>query len=78
MPDAPDLRTLFHRLNNALGVILAHAELLHAKAPDDQHRARAAHVVESAIDAMTVAREIRQHMPESSTEPVATDVAAAR
>ena len=29
-----DLRTLIHRLNNQLGVILAHAELLEAKAPD--------------------------------------------
>ena len=29
-----DLRTLIHRLNNQLGVILAHAELLEAKASD--------------------------------------------
>ena len=28
MPESPELRTLFHRLNNQLGVILAHAELL--------------------------------------------------
>ena len=69
MPDADDdLRVLFHRLNNALGVILAHAELLHTKAPDDQNRARAAHVVESALDAMTTVREIRQRVPETSAE----------
>lgn len=69
MPDADDdLRVLFHRLNNALGVILAHAELLHTKAPDDQNRARAAHVVESALDAMTTVREIRQRVPETSVE----------
>ena len=68
MPDADDdLRVLFHRLNNALGVILAHAELLHTKAPDDQNRARAAHVVESALDAMTTVREIRQRVPRRST-----------
>jgi hypothetical protein len=69
MSDAPDdLRVLFHRLNNALGVILAHAELLHAKAPDDQNRARAAHVVESALDAMTTVREIRQRVPDPQLE----------
>jgi hypothetical protein len=79
MPDAPDdLRVLFHRLNNALGVILAHAELLHAKAPDDHNRARAAHVIESALDAMTTVREIRQRVPETGTETVfAADTANA-
>ena len=35
MDETPDLRLLFHRLNNQLGIILAHAELLEAKAPDD-------------------------------------------
>jgi hypothetical protein len=64
MSDAADLRVLFHRLNNALGVILAHAELLQAKAPDDHNRARAAQVVESALEAMTTAREIRQQLAE--------------
>ena len=56
----PDLRLLFHRLNNQLGIILAHAELLEAKAPDDMNRARAAQVVASALDAMSTAQEIRQ------------------
>ena len=54
-----DLRVLFHRLNNQLGIILAHAELLEAKATDDANRARAAQVVASVLDAMTTTREIR-------------------
>ena len=58
--EASDLRLLFHRLNNQLGIILAHAELLEAKAPDDMNRARAAQVVASALDAMSTAQEIRQ------------------
>ena len=36
-----ELRLLFHRLNNQLGIILAHAELLEAKATDGATRARA-------------------------------------
>ena len=31
MDEIPELRTLFHRLNNQLGIILAHAELLESK-----------------------------------------------
>jgi hypothetical protein len=61
---AADLRVLFHRLNNQLGIILAHAELLEAKAPDDGARARAAQVVSSVLQAMGTTREIR-----SKTEP---------
>ena len=61
---AADLRVLFHRLNNQLGIILAHAELMEAKATDDMARARAAQVVSSVLDAMGTAREIR-----SKTEP---------
>jgi hypothetical protein len=57
--EAAPLRLLFHRLNNQLGIILAHAELLEAKATDDIHRARAAQVVSSVLDAMTTARDIR-------------------
>jgi hypothetical protein len=56
----PDLRLLFHQLNNQLGIILAHAELLEIKAPDEGHRARAAQVVSSVLDAMGTAREIRR------------------
>ena len=53
------LGLLFHRLNNQLGIILANAELLEAKATDEMTRARAAQVVSSAVDAMGTAREIR-------------------
>jgi hypothetical protein len=59
MADSPELRLLFHRLNNQLGIILAHAELLENKASDETDRARATQVVTSALDAMTTAREIR-------------------
>ncbi len=61
------LPLLFHRLNNQLGIILAHAELLEAKATDDASRARAAQVVASVLDAMGTTRELRR-----KTEP--TDV----
>ena len=59
-PTNPDLRLLFHQLNNQLGIILAHAELLEAKAADAGHRARAAQVVSSVLDAMGTTREIRR------------------
>ncbi|MGE0449726.1 MAG: hypothetical protein AB7Q29_09100 [Vicinamibacterales bacterium] len=49
-------------MNNQLGIILAHAELLEAKVVDDQHRARAAQVVTSALDAMGTIRDIRRHV----------------
>jgi hypothetical protein len=55
-----ELRLLFHRLNNQLGIILAHAELLETKAADDVNRARAAQVVTSALEAMGTAKSIRQ------------------
>ena len=59
MDESPELRLLFHRLNNQLGIILAHAELLESKATDDLHRARAAQVVSSTLEAMGTAKEIR-------------------
>ena len=59
-PVETDLRALFHRLNNQLGIILAHAELLEARATDDVGRARAAQVVSSVLDAMGTAKEIRR------------------
>ncbi|HEX7793700.1 MAG TPA: hypothetical protein VF456_05080 [Vicinamibacterales bacterium] len=61
MDESPDLRMLFHRLNNQLGIILANAELLEAKTTDATNRARAAQLVASALDAMGTAREIRRH-----------------
>ena len=56
----PQLRQLFHQLNNQLGIILAHAELLEIKAGDDTSRSRAAQIVSSVMDAMATAREIRR------------------
>jgi hypothetical protein len=55
------MRRLFHQLNNQLGIILAHAELLEAKCADDGNRSRASQVVTSVLDAMGTAREIRRH-----------------
>jgi hypothetical protein len=56
----PQLRVLFHQLNNQLGIVLAHAELLEAKSPDMTNRARAEQVVKSVLDAMGTAKEIRR------------------
>ena len=66
MDESPELRLLFHRLNNQLGIILAHAELLEAKATDAMNRARAAQVIASALEAMGTATEIRR---QASTSP---------
>ena len=55
-----DSKELLHRLNNQLGVILAHAELLETKAQDAAQRARASQVVSAALQAMAVSRELRQ------------------
>ena len=60
MDELPELRLLFHRLNNQLGIILAHAELLESKATDDVIRSRAAQVVSSTLEAMGTAKEIRR------------------
>ena len=60
MDESPELRLLFHRLNNQLGIILAHAELLESKATDDMSRARAGQVVSSTLEAMNTANEIRR------------------
>jgi hypothetical protein len=60
MDESPELRLLFHRLNNQLGIILAHAELLETKATDDISRSRAGQVVASTLEAMTTVKEIRR------------------
>ena len=54
-----ELRELFHQLNNQLGVILAHGELLEAKAADAAQGARAAQVVSATLEAMALSRAIR-------------------
>jgi hypothetical protein len=59
----PDtLRTLFHRLNNQLGIVLANAELLESRLTDQASRARAATVVDSALEAMTTVRQLRDRL----------------
>jgi hypothetical protein len=68
MDESPELRLLFHRLNNQLGIILAHAELLESKAPDEMNRSRVAQVVSSTLEAMGTANEIRR-MSASPAEP---------
>jgi hypothetical protein len=65
--DTPELRLLFHRLNNQLGIILAHAELLESKVPDAPSRARASQVVASALEAMSTVKDLRQYL---ATPPV--------
>jgi len=57
-----DLRSLLHGLNNQLGVIIAHAELLGTKAHDEAQRARATEVVSAALRAMTISRALRQYV----------------
>jgi len=54
-----DSGRLFHQLNNQLGIILANAELIEAKATDEMNRSRAAQIVTSVLDAMSTVREIR-------------------
>ena len=56
----PELQPLFHQLNNQLGIILAHAEMLEANARGDVTRARANQVVTSVLEAMGTAKEIRR------------------
>jgi hypothetical protein len=58
MEDA-ELRQLFHKLNNQLGIILSHAELLELKSTDQSNKARATQVVTGALEALATARLIR-------------------
>ena len=60
MGESPELHLLFHRLNNQLGIILAHAELLEARIPDAGNRARASQVVASVLEAIGTVKEIRR------------------
>jgi len=68
MDESPERHLLFHRLNNQLGIILAHAELLEAKVADDVNRARASQVVASVLAAMGTVKELRR-ITDSSVAP---------
>jgi hypothetical protein len=65
VPD-PDINTLFHQLNNQLGVILANAELLEHRLADPAHKSRAGQVVSGALEAISTAKQIKQMTLEAS------------
>ena len=73
-------KELLHKLNNQLGVILAHAELLETKAQDASQKARASQVVNAALQAMAVSRELRETVGDESnpslTNPSSTSRSA--
>ena len=58
--DSVDLTTLFHRLNNQLGIVLANAELLEKRAADEAQRARAGQVVTTVLEAISTIQQIRR------------------
>ena len=68
MDQPQELRRLFHRLNNQLGIVLAHAELMETKASDESSRSHASQVVSSVLDAMGTAKEIRLQMGVAQSE----------
>jgi len=55
----PELQQLLHQLTNQLSVIVAHAELLEAKALDSASQTRATQVITGALGAMTTVKAIR-------------------
>ena len=57
--DDAELRQLFHKLNNQLGIILSHGELLELKSTDESNKSRATQVVTGALEALATARKIR-------------------
>ncbi len=54
-----EMSRLFHQLNNQLGIVLAHAEMLEEKAADEPQRQHAAHIIASVLDALATSRKIR-------------------
>jgi len=69
---SPDeLRSLFHQLNNHLGVLLANAELIEAKSAEPTTQARAHQMVASVLEALDAARSLRSHIQavDRSTDP---------
>ena len=61
--EAHEQRDLLHKLNIQVGVILAHAVLVDAKGHDAAQKGRASQVVNAALQAMAVSRELRQAVP---------------
>ncbi len=62
---------LFNQLNNQLGIILAHAELIEARAVTESERARATQIAASALAAMLTVRLLRDqrdHTPQRAAE----------
>jgi len=57
---APEVISLFHKLNNQLGVILANSELLETKLTEEAHRVRAAQVVTGALEAIGIVQNLKQ------------------
>lgn len=64
-----DLSTLFHRLNNQLGVILANAELLETRVGNEQERARASQIVAGTLDAIGSVQQLKRLLA-PAIEPV--------
>lgn len=62
-----DLRELFHRLNNQLGIILANTELLEVQLSDPGQRTRASQVVSATLEAMATARDLRARLDRTDT-----------
>ena len=65
---SPEHRALFHQLNNQLGIVLAHAELLESKAADTSQRARAAQIVASILDALRTSKELQEQVESRQSE----------
>ena len=59
LPSRPDVQSLFHRLNDQLGVVLARAELLQARAGSESDRRQAEAIVGSTLSALATIRELR-------------------
>jgi len=67
LEDALDIDTLFHRLNNQLGIILANAELLESKLSEEKTRVRAGQIVIGALEAIAAVRDIRTRSKQTSS-----------
>ena len=65
--DHAELRQLFHTLNNQLGIVLSHAELIEAKAQDPNQKARAEQVVTATLEALGTVRQIRVSVQADAT-----------